>query len=276
LIDKPPKKPRLKTVDDIRGFLLADTTPEIRDILPTFVGAGVGADLDQDAVRNCLTLFVDRALRFARLERIFQGDILFDLPVHPAVLEDDFGENPEKEGELLAEEERQILEETPGLLEELSEALDSRGIKVVPVDCPTNAAGLLFRENSGPAILVTRLPESSEGRSAIAHAYGHLVADVSPYRNRFCLLGDEFRPTVEETRAESFAQHLLDPLDLIPDEASEEPPDLHMPARYFNLVLAAYTKGFVEDEGLGNLLEASEEQVRDFLTWARQQDTQED
>jgi hypothetical protein len=272
VIDKPPKKPGLKTVDETREFLLADTTREIREILPTFVGV----DLDHDAVRSCLTLFVDRALRFARLERIFQGDVLFDLPVHPVVLQDDFGENPEKEGELLAEEERQILEETPGLLEELSEGLDSRGIKVVPVDCPMNATGLLFRENSGPAILVTRLPESPEGRSAIAHAYGHLVADVSPYKNRFCLLGEELRPTMEETRAESFARTLLDPVDLIPDEASEEPPDLHLPPRYFNLALAAYTKGFVEDEGLGILLEASEEQVRDFLSWARQQETEED
>lgn len=268
MIDKPSAEPEKDPAEVIRGFLLADTAREIRTILPTFEGA----DLGRDDIRSCLMTFVGRALRFARLERVFQGDILFDLPVHPGILHDDFGEDPEKEGELLAEEERQILEEGPGLLEELSEALDSRGIKVIPVESPLYATGLLFRENSGPAILITRPPNSRDGRMAIAHTYGHLVADVSPYKNRICILGSEAQPTAEEARADSFARTLLGPLDLIPEDVPEDPTELHMPARYYNLALAAYTKTFVDRKGLGILMEASEEQVRNFLSWAQQQE----
>lgn len=253
--------------EEIREALLADTTTLARRILPGFTGA---RDAPAGA-EACVTEFVRKAVLFGRLEKLFQGDILFDLPYHKAVLENGFGDDPEKEGELLAHEEVQLLGDDAL---DLAEALDSRGIKVITVDAPFYAAGLLFRDESGPAILTTRNPRAPRGRWAVAHAYGHLVSEVSPYTNRLCLLGDDLRPSPEEVRAESFAETLLAANAQLEDgSATSEAP---FSTRFLNLALAAHARGFVDDEGLARLLDAPANRVTDFLDWARPRDGETD
>ena len=194
------------------GFLIEDPLRAARKILPSYVGA----DLGRPGIASCLEAFTSRAILFARLERLFQGDVVFELPAHLSVLRGDLGADPVLEGWSLAEEERRLLETGISPLDDFADILDRKGIKVLPARCPVACAGVLFEEITGPAVLVDRPPDSPEGRAAMAHAFGHFVADVNPYRIRFCLLGSGLRDTPEEARAEAFARALLLPADAFP------------------------------------------------------------
>jgi Zn-dependent peptidase ImmA (M78 family) len=197
----------------VREYLTGDLREEAEKILASFTGLDPG----DSAARDSLSHFVVRALRFARLERVFQGDIHFDLPVHFELVRGELGGDPVTDGWRLAEEERRAMGVGLSPLDELHDILDTKGIKILAVPAPFPAAAFLFREETGPALMVTASPDSPEGRAALAHAYAHLVADVSPYRNRFCPLGTRLRAEAEELRAEAFARALLLPDAVLPE-----------------------------------------------------------
>ncbi|MBU1702584.1 MAG: ImmA/IrrE family metallo-endopeptidase [Candidatus Eisenbacteria bacterium] len=199
-------------------YLLANLDTEVSRTIPTFGGS----DITPQPVRECLKTFVELTIRYARLERLFQGDVIFTLPAHTRIIEDNLTGDPLTDGRLLAEEERRTLELGSAPLDDFEEILDEKGIKIFPVASPFTAAGVLFGEETGPAILLTHPPHSFEGRMALAHAYGHFIADINPYKNRFCLLGSKLQESPEEERAESFARHFLMPLEAIPLDIDPE------------------------------------------------------
>ena len=81
--------------------------------------------------RRALSEFIVLSHRFAFLERLIQGGILYDLPVHPnAAVASGRGLLPEDEGERLAEAESALLDWSAGAASELAGALDEIGIKI--------------------------------------------------------------------------------------------------------------------------------------------------
>ncbi len=209
--------------------------------------------------------FVHLVRCFSFLERIIQGDVLFELPVHPAVTAPEAESLAEAEGERLAEAERRLLATEAGEALDLFGALDEIGIKVFRLEpvaaeasdpeshsalegkgagiwgagglywpdlAASEPAGVLspatgvervlsgaffFEGASGPALLVGGDRDSPEAAYIMAHEFAHLVADVDPYRPRFCrwrgLDLQNLSDSLEEKRADRFARGLLLPPD---------------------------------------------------------------
>jgi Zn-dependent peptidase ImmA (M78 family) len=176
------------------------------------------------AERGEILEFVRLTRQYAFLERLIQGDVHFDLPVHM----ENFAEErmpAEAQAEAMAREERELLDlgTEPGLA--LNEALDDRGIKLFRrchgVDPSGDLHGAFFYAGDlGPALLACACAESVDAPFILAHEYGHLVMDVNPYENRFCRwsrrdLENRSGSSVEEARADRFARALLVPEDLL-------------------------------------------------------------
>ncbi len=159
---------------------------------------------------------------YAFMERLVQGEILCELPVHIDRTLAGFL-TPQDEGERLASQEAGLLDWTPESADSLVDALDEIGVKVIcrddPDDGPTPAGPRLgaftFEGDAGPAFLVGASPHTPEAAFIAAHGLGHLAADIDPYLPRLCRwdaktfanLSD--RP--EEVRADRFARALLMP-----------------------------------------------------------------
>ncbi len=159
---------------------------------------------------------------FAFLERLVQGEILCEVPVHIDRILAGF-HDPQDEGERLASQETGLLDWTPESADSLVDALDEIGVKVIcrgdPEDGPARTGPRLgaftFEGDAGPAVLVGASPHTPEAAFIAAHELGHLAADIDPYRPRACRwdarsftnLSD--RP--EEVRADRFARALLMP-----------------------------------------------------------------
>lgn len=143
------------------------------------------------AEQRRLQRFAHLCLRFANLETRIEGTIRCEIPAHLSVLANGPARTLIAEAEELADAERRRLEIPPGPIENLSELLDERGIKVVEwgaVD-GKHAGAFLFDPDTGPALLSLTPAGSAAGRFVLAHEYCHLLADVDPYENRFCLHG---------------------------------------------------------------------------------------
>jgi Zn-dependent peptidase ImmA (M78 family) len=168
--------------------------------------------------------FVILTHRFAFLERLVQGDVLYELPVHlrPRTGPSD----PETEGEDLAAAERNLLDWIGPDAAVLPELLDDIGIKVLAQDPGVEDAEEEGREQElrgafsyegkiGPALLVGTRLDRAEALFVLAHEFAHLVADVNPYRARFCRWDartlENRLSTTEERRADHFARALLLP-----------------------------------------------------------------
>lgn len=169
--------------------------------------------------RRLLREFLVLIEQYAFLEKLIQGEIRYELPVHlESHLEWDRS-LPREHGERLATAELELIQvsETPAL--ELIDALDSMGIKTVVVGSvppgPEIAGAFFFDGDTGPSILIGAPPDSEIAPFVAAHALGHLIADVNPYRSRFCRWDaaslENLEPTPEEVRADCFAAALLLP-----------------------------------------------------------------
>lgn len=161
---------------------------------------------------------------YAFLERLVQGQILCELPVHIdrvlAGLVD-----PQDEGERLASQEAGLLDWTPESADILVDALDEIGVKVLCRDDPDDGSprtgprlgAFTFEGDAGPAILVGASPHTPEAAFIAAHQLGHLTADIDPYRPRLCRWDARsfanLSGRMEEVRADRFARALLMPRD---------------------------------------------------------------
>lgn len=167
--------------------------------------------------------FIRLTHQYAFLERLIQGEILFDLPVHWELM-DEASMTPVRMAEEFAATERRLLGLGMATADELQNALDERGIKVFRrthgPEVPDHLTGAFqYEGSSGPAILVGAAEGAIEAAFILAHEYGHLVMDVNPYRSRFCRWRrDDLvnpSPAMEEARADRFAAALLMPAETI-------------------------------------------------------------
>ena len=199
--------------------------------------------------RTELTSFVHACLRFSYMEKRVQGDIICELPAHFAVLAGAKHPSLIDEAEEFAETERRNLELDEGPIEDLTEILDDRGIKILSWSRPgiATAGAFLFESDTGPALLSLAPANSPEDRFTLAHAYCHLLADVDPYENRFCPLG---QPGSKELLARG--GRLLE--DAGPDDPFDETslPELRADlfARAFLVPRSAFTQA-LQDFGEG-------------------------
>jgi len=142
-----------------------------------------------DSEREVLQRFAHFCLRFAHMEKRIQGEIIFDLSAHPAVVRGEHAPGLLEEAENLAGQERRNLDVPDGAIEDLADLLDDRGIKAVQWPSPPGVrpcGAFLFDASTGPALLSVAPSASVACRFILAHEYGHLLADVDPYENRFC------------------------------------------------------------------------------------------
>ena len=166
--------------------------------------------------------FLEFVERYSFLERIVQGEIRYELPVHPRFLDQrDRDDDPlEQQAAELAEAEAELLgqPEVPslGLLDELEEL----GIKVVTTSRSATSeliASFFFEGETGPAFLVGTDRDDPRAVFAIAHLLGHYIADYDPYHNRVCRWHPESLENLDESpsevRADLFARALLVPED---------------------------------------------------------------
>ena len=120
--------------------------------------------------------------------------------------------------------------------EELAEALDDRGIKMLRRDrgpeSPETLTGAFHYPGAhGPAILVGAAEKSPDAVFILAHEYAHLVMDVNPYASRFCRWRradlQNSSDTPEERRADRFARALLLPEGIVRECCGQLGTDVH-------------------------------------------------
>jgi Zn-dependent peptidase ImmA (M78 family) len=175
------------------------------------------------AERGEVLEFVRLTHQYAFLERLIQGEILFDLPVHWELV-DPSAMSPEHMAEEFAATERGLLGLSIVTAEELQSSLDERGIKAFrrthgPEVRDHFTGAFQYEGSAGPALLVGAPAGAIETAFIFAHEYAHLVMDVNPYRSRFC----RWRRTdlvnsstsMEESRADRFALALLMPREML-------------------------------------------------------------
>jgi Zn-dependent peptidase ImmA (M78 family) len=184
-----------------------------------------GADL-----RDLFDRFVGIARRQAALETLVLGAVPLSFPAH--LLEGaERSDDPLAEGTALAALEARRLALTPGLGPDFERALQDEGLKVIALPFPAGA-GLLgafvFDAATGPAVLVDAAAPPRLRSYALAHEYGHFLADNDPYRTWVCRASGGAADSREELRAHGFAGALhvpAAPLVAYLDAAGTKPGD---------------------------------------------------
>jgi Zn-dependent peptidase ImmA (M78 family) len=151
---------------------------------------------------------------YAALEKSTLGSVPLQFPAH--LLQNDPGnvEDPVEHGLRLAARERERLDLGHGAVHDISSLIETQGLKVVELPIPPES-GLLglfvFDASFGPAILIDARRPRLERDYALAHEYGHFLADNDPYRVQVCLRSLKENETFSEIRAHAFAGALLVP-----------------------------------------------------------------
>lgn len=114
-----------------------------------------------------------------------------------------------RQGEQIADEERRRLGLGVAPLPELTELLESQGMRTWLVDLPDDVSGLTLSDRqSGTFVVVNRVHHPLRRRFSFAHEYAHVVID----RDRFGMISRaSSRDDLVEVRANAFAASLLMP-----------------------------------------------------------------
>ena len=186
-------------------------------------------NLPTDATHAALLReFVQQVHAYAFLERLIQGDVRYELPVHPGLIQSAGQAIDVARAEDLAAAELEVFEFLDYPASELGAELVEMGVKVIHTKAPLepDLVGAFFFEGElGPALLIGDVAESEESAFILAHELAHLVIDVNPYASRFCrwdrrtLANRNDSP--EEARADRFARALLVPPRLLGERIRE-------------------------------------------------------
>jgi Zn-dependent peptidase ImmA (M78 family) len=114
-----------------------------------------------------------------------------------------------QQGQRLADEERRRLQLGVGPLPDLTELLETQGVRTAVVDLPEDVSGLTLSDKSvGIFVVANRVHHHLRRRFSFAHEYAHVVVD----RARFGLVSRASeRDDLVEVRANSFAASFLMP-----------------------------------------------------------------
>lgn len=172
-----------------------------------------GTPLPLNEVEPVLRAFLDRARRYAELERMTLGSVPLSFPAH--LLLGDLAEagEPFAEGMVLAGRERERLALETGAYDRLIDDIENGGVKVIELAFPPDLdmlGAFVFDESFGPAILVDAARPLEARQYAVAHEYAHFLADNNPWTAHVCRNGGA-TDSPEELRAHAFAGALLVP-----------------------------------------------------------------
>ncbi|MFQ5599480.1 MAG: ImmA/IrrE family metallo-endopeptidase [Candidatus Krumholzibacteriia bacterium] len=158
---------------------------------------------------------LDVAARYAKLEKLVFGNVR--VVYSTASLEVDLAPSGDvvAQGEALAEVERSRLDLPAGPALELGYLIEDQGLKIIPRVFPAGSGalgGFFFDDRLGPCILLNVRASSSAIDYALAHLYGHYLADYDPYITTLCGRPDpELLEDPVELRAHQFALAFLLP-----------------------------------------------------------------
>ena len=158
------------------------------DVVDTFIADPLLSGVERGEVLE----FVRMTGSTSFLEKVIQGDVLFELPAHMELITREATHRSRCRPKRSRGRERDLLDLGMEPAEELEEALDDRGIKMLPARPGARAAGEPDRRVSLSPGSTARHFWSGQPRKSpdavfvLAHEYGHLVMDVNPYASRFC------------------------------------------------------------------------------------------
>ncbi len=191
---------------DIREFI-ADTFQEEDTLAALFRAQAevTGQPEVLDKLRECMA--IGRALtnleRLVGIDRDLARVASYPLPSPKSRWE------AIQQGQRLAEEERRRLGLGNAPLPELTEWLESQGVRTGLVDLPEDVSGLTLSDRKvGLFVVANRVHHHLRRRFSFAHEYAHVVVD----RDRFGLISRASeRDDLIEVRANAFAANFLMP-----------------------------------------------------------------
>lgn len=178
-----------------------------------YAGTAAEPALDIDERRQ-LKRFEMICGHFARLERMVNGEVKFELPANTSSRASMLEGPAVAQGSKLAQMERERLNLGDNPLDEIESVFDSMGIKIVGLRLPessTISGGFFFESDIGPCIMVNASLSLEEQLFSAAHQYCHFLADYNPYLPRLCYCGVPVGDDPSEERATGFAGGLLLP-----------------------------------------------------------------
>jgi Zn-dependent peptidase ImmA (M78 family) len=187
----------------------------------------------------------DVATKYARLEKLlFGGSRVAYSPTSLGMNLSITGDLV-AQGEALAAAERARFELSPGPILDVDRLIEDQGVKVIPRAFPTGVqarAGFFFESDLGPCIFYDVAASPAQRDYALAHEYGHFLADYDPYVHTIC--GDPSPASLHdprELRAHQFSLAFLMPhadMNLYRRALDEEPGTV--PTRKFIQQLQVY------------------------------------
>jgi Zn-dependent peptidase ImmA (M78 family) len=147
--------------------------------------AADGPHLTQEFLQAAL-LFAER---YARLEKMVLGGTRVSYSQAALGMNLSTAGDVLQQGEHLAETERTRFGLNTGPILELGWLIEDQGVKIIPRRFPAGAAargGFFFDSELGPCILVDAAAVAVQRDYAIAHQYGHFLADYDPYITTIC------------------------------------------------------------------------------------------
>ena len=140
--------------------------------------------VDAPLTREFLLDTLDLAQRYATVEKLVLGNVRVAYSSSSLSMDLALDGDVVKQGEHLADAERQRLELPPGPILELDLLIEEQGIKVLARVFPagsTALGGFFFDAELGPVILVNAAATRSDRQYTLARQYGHFLADFDPY-----------------------------------------------------------------------------------------------
>lgn len=173
----------------------------------------VDAGLAAAALAPVFDRFLAAVRRHAALETLTLGAVPLTFPAHLFTERPDAEPDPLAAGLALAARERERLDLGHGAIDDVVAVVEAQGLKVVELPIPAEIpllGAFIFDETCGPALLVGSGPRAARDY-ALAHEYGHFLADNDPFRTWVCLKGRGAADSPEELRAHAFAGGFLVP-----------------------------------------------------------------
>lgn len=193
---------------DIREFV-ADAFHEEDSLTSLFRAqpAVIGEPEVLDKLRECMALGreLTNLERLVGIDRDLSAVASYPIPIPKTRWE------AVQQGQRLAEEERRRLGLGQGPLPDMSELLESQGVRTGLIDLPDDVSGLTLSDRKvGIFVVANGMHHYLRRRFSFAHEYAHVVAD----RDRSGLISQtSARDDLVEVRANAFAANFLMPED---------------------------------------------------------------
>lgn len=215
--DRAPNSLQLATMAELYGrdvgeFLAPEFDESEADALAVLFRAdpSIGNDLERsEAVRVCVKL----CREFANLERLLGLDQDRVFPAAYQVPSPNRVWDAVKQGERLAEIDRDRLHLGSSPIGDMHEVLEPQGVRLLETELPEQVSGILLNDpRFGLALLVNKLHTPTRKLFSAAHEYCHALVD---HAERGLVSRQENSRDLREVRANAFAASFLMPAEAV-------------------------------------------------------------